>query len=176
LTAQSYIDELMTAFAGAATNASAQSERRGFIEVDRSKLTAVVAYMKDRWGVTHLSTITALDLGDKVAASYHFWVQGATGAAGGAEITITAAAPKDDPTLPTLTGLIPGAIYYEREIHDLMGIVTVGHPDLRPLVLPEDWPAGVHPLRKDWTHKRTWTDDSAIPESPEQEAKAGETK
>ncbi|VBB06773.1 respiratory chain nadh dehydrogenase 30 kd subunit signature [Lucifera butyrica] len=51
---------------------------------------------------------------------------------------------------PSLTSFIPAAAWYEREIHDLFGLVPVGHPDLRPLVLHENWPAGVYPLRKDF--------------------------
>lgn len=51
---------------------------------------------------------------------------------------------------PSLTSIIPGAAWYEREIHDMFGIVPVGHPDLRPLVLHENWPDGIYPLRKDF--------------------------
>lgn len=51
---------------------------------------------------------------------------------------------------PALTAVIPAAAWYEREIHDLFGITPVGHPDLRPLVLHENWPRDVFPLRKDF--------------------------
>lgn len=51
---------------------------------------------------------------------------------------------------PSLTPLFPGAAWYEREIHDLFGLVPSGHPDLRPLVLHENWPRGLYPLRKDF--------------------------
>lgn len=43
---------------------------------------------------------------------------------------------------------IPAAAWYEREIHDMFGLVPEGHPDLRPLVLHESFPAGFYPLRK----------------------------
>jgi Ni,Fe-hydrogenase III component G len=55
------------------------------------------------------------------------------------------------PEFPSLTPLLPAAAWYEREIHDLFGLVPLGHPDLRPLVLHEHWPSGCHPLRKDFT-------------------------
>ncbi|HWR37871.1 MAG TPA: NADH-quinone oxidoreductase subunit C [Patescibacteria group bacterium] len=58
--------------------------------------------------------------------------------------------PVAEPDFPSLTPVISAAAWYEREIHDLFGLVPVGHPDLRPLVLHENWPRGVYPLRKDF--------------------------
>lgn len=52
--------------------------------------------------------------------------------------------------IPSLVPVTPAAAWYEREMHDLFGIVPVGHPDIRPLVLHENWPDGVYPLRKDF--------------------------
>ncbi len=57
-----------------------------------------------------------------------------------------------DPRVPSLTNIIPGADWHEREMRDLMGIVPEGHPDPRRLVLSDDWPEGLHPLRKDFPH------------------------
>jgi Ni,Fe-hydrogenase III large subunit/Ni,Fe-hydrogenase III component G len=51
---------------------------------------------------------------------------------------------------PSLTPLTPAAAWYEREIHDLFGIKPLGHPDLRRLVLHENWPEGLYPLRRDF--------------------------
>ena len=48
----------------------------------------------------------------------------------------------------SLTPYIPAANWYEREIKDMFGLEAVGHPDLRPLVLHENYPLGIHPLRK----------------------------
>ncbi|HWR41775.1 NADH-quinone oxidoreductase subunit C [Sporomusa sp.] len=51
---------------------------------------------------------------------------------------------------PSITPKISAAAWYEREINDLFGLKPVGHPDLRPLVLHENWPDNLYPLRKDF--------------------------
>ena len=53
-----------------------------------------------------------------------------------------------DAPCPSLTGLYRGALWMERECHELFGIRFEGHPDLRRLLLPEDWEG--YPLRKDY--------------------------
>jgi len=94
--------------------------------------------------LTMISTITGIDLGDEIELNYHFWC-------GKAEVTIRTRVPKAAPEIETVTDIIPGAALYEREVSDLLGVGFLGHPDLSRLILPESWPEGQYPLRKDWT-------------------------
>ena len=62
-------------------------------------------------------------------------------------VTLKSDVPRDNPRLPTATTVYAGADWHERETWELFGIVFVGHPRLRRLLLP-DWQEGF-PMRKD---------------------------
>lgn len=67
----------------------------------------------------------------------------------GLRVSVRARLPRDNPEIPTIQGVFPGANWHERETHDFFGIRFAGHPNLAPLLLPED--ADYHPLRKDFS-------------------------
>jgi NADH-quinone oxidoreductase subunit C len=64
-------------------------------------------------------------------------------------VVVRARIPRENPEIPTISEVFPGANWHERETHDFFGIRFSGHPDLSPFLLPED--ATYHPLRKDFT-------------------------
>jgi len=71
-------------------------------------------------------------------------------------IRLKARLTEDDPTIASVTDIWKGANFMEREVYDLMGITFSGHPDLRRILLPEDYQEG-HPLRKDFpTEGKGW--------------------
>lgn len=69
--------------------------------------------------------------------------------------------PAERPVVPSITPVVPGASWAELEMHDLLGIESRGHPAPRPLVLPDDFPTGVYPLRKDVPYDLKVGDDAA---------------
>jgi Ni,Fe-hydrogenase III large subunit/Ni,Fe-hydrogenase III component G len=91
---------------------------------------------------TAISAITGLDLGENIGLLYHLRVNHAL-------VTVITDVPKDKPKIQTITDLIPGANFHEREVDDLFGVTFEGHPNPGRLVLPESWPLDLYPLRKD---------------------------
>jgi len=121
--------------------------RRIFVYIKREALGKAIEYLMKELKFTHLSTITGVDLGENIEVIYHLSREGAI------MLSAKLAVSKKTPNVSTITGLIPGAVLYEREVHDLFGVDFKGHPDLSPLMLPEKWPEGVYPLRKEYQLK-----------------------
>ncbi len=92
---------------------------------------------------TAITAITGIDIGANIGVYYHVRTSNAF-------LTIKAEVPKDNPKIQTITDIIPGAVFHEMEVMDLLGVVFEGHPSPGRLVLPENWPEGVYPLRKDF--------------------------
>ena len=63
-------------------------------------------------------------------------------------VRLIAKVPGGDPSIESLMGLWPAANFFEREVFDLFGVGFLGHPNLRRIMMPEDWEG--HPLRKDY--------------------------
>ena len=116
-------------------------ERRIFAYIKTEALKESIKFLKDM-GFKHLSTITGVDVEDGIELIYHLALDGSI------EFSLKLKVQKDDPRVPTITDIIPGAVLYEREVHDMFGVNFEGHPDLSPLILPEKWPRNIYPLRK----------------------------
>jgi NADH-quinone oxidoreductase subunit C len=68
------------------------------------------------------------------------------------------------PTVPSLEGVWKSADWLEREQYDLLGVEFPGHPDLRRIMMPDDWVG--HPLRKDYKEQASWHNIETTRESP----------
>ena len=91
---------------------------------------------------TALTTITGLDLGKTLGILYHLRFANSL-------VTMRVEVPKDNPKIATITDLMPGASFHEKEAADLLGITVEGNENQGHFLLSEYWPKGVYPLRKD---------------------------
>src|SRR5262249_12353995 len=73
-------------------------------------------------------------------------------------VTVLVSVPATAPSFPSLATRSFAASRFEREIHDLFGLVPLGHPDLRRLALHQYWPAGYYPLRRDTVPRTDFAD------------------
>ena len=121
-------------------------ERVVRIAVDRTRLSALCAFLKETLDMEHLSSITAVDWRDHYESVYHLtsWTRNVM-------VQINAWIPHEDPRIDSVTPLWSGADAHEREAYDLMGIVYDGHPKLERILLPKDFQ--FHPLRKDFAQE-----------------------
>ena len=131
----------LTAGPGAFTHTTTDGEL--VIHLPAHALRPAVSRLIDEIGILHLTTITGEDLPPHIALRYHFWRHYG--------FTLEIELPRDRPVVASLVDLVPGVALYEREVHDMLGVLFEGHPDLRPLLLPDEW-QGPPPLRKEDTH------------------------
>ncbi|MDD1675467.1 MAG: NADH-quinone oxidoreductase subunit C [Methanomicrobiales archaeon] len=96
----------------------------------------------------HLAVISGSDVQDQIELLYTFSIYYGT-KFGEYMVTLKIRIPKNDPRVPTISDLMPGAVFTEREKQEMLGIEVVGIPDSRHLFLPDDFPEGVYPWRKD---------------------------
>jgi Ni,Fe-hydrogenase III large subunit/Ni,Fe-hydrogenase III component G len=134
-------------FADAVIDAERTSMRERTVVVPAERLAEVAGALVNEWG----GTLIALFGLDERAEHGRFRVHAMFSMAPeDAIVTLVAAVPESAPFYPALTPLVPAAHWLERELHDLMGLTPVGHPDPRPLVAHAGWPRGMHPLRRDF--------------------------
>jgi len=125
----------------ATVNAKISRPRKGetFVEVDQGKVREFISRLVNEVHVTHLATITGLDLGQNLGVIYHFiregdWVQ------------VKTLVPKATPATKSIVDIVPGAILYEMEVHDMIGLTFDGNPWInQKLLLPDNWPADLPP-------------------------------
>ncbi len=115
-----------------------------FAEVETDKLLDAIARLAAVFGEIHLSTITATPVEDAVELSYIFWVYSEKKL-----LVVKVRVPKKELKVASLVSLIPGALLYEGEAHDLVGVMFEGNPLMsRHVVLSDDIPEEDKPLAR----------------------------
>ncbi len=111
------------------------------------KLVATSQKLRDNFEFALLSTITATDYGPGENPRFHV-VYLFNSVSKNLQLMVRVPVNGENPTIPTLTGVYKNANWRERELWDMFGIKAEGHPDLRRILMPDDWDG--HPLRKDY--------------------------
>ena len=113
-------------------------------KVESNSLHKVIEDLVKGYDYSRIITITAVDTGEKFEIIYYIDIQGSV-------TSIRVETPRENASIPTVTDLITGALLFEREVSELFGIEFKGHPEPQHLLLPDDWPDNLNPLRKDLT-------------------------
>jgi NADH-quinone oxidoreductase subunit C len=125
--------------------------RRVKVTVPSDKIKAVASYIRDVLGFDHLNVVGGTDYVQLNEFEVVYFV-GSLSTRGQEDLVIQLAERVErggSPKVPSLSGVWTAAEYHERETFEMLGIVFEGHPDLRRLLLPEDW-NDLPPLRKDY--------------------------
>jgi NADH-quinone oxidoreductase subunit C len=115
------------------------------VEVSRESIIAACDAVKED-GYNFLEDVTAVDWypsEPRFQITYHILSHSLK-----SRIRLIARLDSDDAAIDSITPVWPSANFYEREIFDLFGVHIGGHPNLRRIMMPEDWNG--HPLRKDY--------------------------
>ncbi|MCS7084516.1 MAG: NADH-quinone oxidoreductase subunit C [Bacteroidia bacterium] len=118
----------------------------GRIDLTPDRLRTACQTLKNdpEWFFDRLECVSGVDFGDRLAVYYHLH-----SLTRGHRVVLRVEIPAEPaPELPSVADVWRAADWHEREIFDLFGVRFAGHPDLRRILLPDDWPG--HPLRKNY--------------------------
>ncbi len=118
--------------------------KRVYIEINPESIIKVGGYIFKDLGA-RFNSASGLDARHHLEILYHFTIEDIN-----LLISIRVKLPKDKPEIDSLANTFEAANWIEREMRELLGIEFKGHPDMRKLLLPDDWPEGVYPLRNDY--------------------------
>lgn len=137
-----------------AVEVAAAADRMPAIYVAREHVAEVCLALRDRpeLGFAFAPDITAIDYlprEPRFEVMIHLVALGVPGYGDTAKrLRVKVRVPGTDPSMPTLSGVWKAMNWGEREVYDLFGIRFEGHPDLRRILMPDDWEG--HPARKDY--------------------------
>ena len=132
-----------------AENIKVQREKRIWLKVPYAQFRGFLEFAAKDLQVDIFCMLTGLDDKENYSFIYHM------AHLDGLMLNIETSIPKNgDLSIKTVTDIYPAADLQEREIYDLLGVKVEGLKDGKRYPLPDDWPEGEYPLRKDWTVDR----------------------
>lgn len=140
------LNEIKEAFKEKVLETRIQRARRVFVGISPESYKELVRFLVEKAGINHLSTIVGVDTGKAIDVMPQFFGRGV-------EVTVRVSLVREKPVIETIGDVRESAYFYEREVHDMLGVEFTGHPNLEKLLLPDEWPEGVYPLRKEFKTK-----------------------
>lgn len=147
---QSLVETLLKRFPDAVRSVNVDTARSELtVHVAAPYVVEIMRFLHDapEADFNHITDICSADYPedeDRFEVIYHL-----LSLSHGKRIRLKARVSEADPSIPSITGIWRGADFLEREVYDMMGIKFTGHPDLRRILMPEDYAEG-YPLRKDF--------------------------
>ena len=134
------------AFDGEAVHGATLQHGDLTLEIAAGQIASICGFLKYDQRFVRISTVTSVDrypAEPRFEIVYHLH-----SIERNQRVRLKALLPGTDPAIESVTGVWRGANWYEREVFDLFGIRFLNHPDLRRILMPDDWEG--HPLRKDY--------------------------
>jgi NADH:ubiquinone oxidoreductase subunit C len=123
--------------------------KRFKVTVTPETITEAASFLRDELGFDHIIAVSGTDFIAKKEMEVIYFVASLRPGQGDLVAALAERVGRDAPVVPSLVRLWPGAEYHERETFEMLGVKFDGHPDLRGILLPEDWD-DIPPLRKDY--------------------------
>ena len=138
------IEKLKARLGGMAEKFWRRSATRVYVDVPPEQSLEANRILFDEFR-GRLATASGRDRRDRIEVLYHYCFDALN-----VVVTLRTWGLKPNPEVDSVAQLFPGANFIEREMYDLLGIRFRNHPDPRRLILADDWPEGVYPLRRDY--------------------------
>jgi NADH-quinone oxidoreductase subunit C len=119
-----------------------RSPKRIYVLADKADVPDVIRFMFQEQGA-RLCTASGVDGRWGVEIIYHFSYDSQN-----MIVSLRTLVDKPFLKMESVANFLPAANWIEREIHEMFGVDFIGHPDLRRLLLPDDWPEGEYPHRR----------------------------
>ena len=139
---ESFLKEIKEKFGDSIISLDKIKDKRVVVKIAKDSLLPVSTYLFKDIGFRYIIS-SAMDSEEGYEIIYHFSCDKT-----GLIVNLDVIIPKDKPEIESLVSVIKGTEWIEREIYEILGINFLNHPNLVKFLLPEDWPEGDYPMRR----------------------------
>src|SRR4030043_106190 len=141
---ENILSDLKEKFKDSIINFFDKSKTRAYIDISPDSIKSIAGYIFNDLGA-RFSIATGVDTRTDIEILYHFTFE-----LQNFIISLRVKLDRKKPEIESLTSVFEAANWIEREINELLGVNFKGHPELKRLLLPDEWPQKVYPLRADY--------------------------